>query len=467
MQSFDFLILGAGASAFAAAIKANELGTKTAMVKGPLPLGGTCVNVGCVPSKSLVRAAELVHLARTNPRPGVELSLSRFDFAEVIRSEQRLVEALRHKKYELVMEQVPSVTVFEGNAEFLDGHRVRVGPEELRAERILIATGSTALPPPVPGLAEAGYLTHITALATEHLPGSLLVLGGGAVGLEFAQIYARFGTKVTLAVRGKRLFTNTEPELSHRLEQIFLEEGISVLKEAEAIRVDARGDQKVVAIRSPAGERTFEFDHILVATGKTPNSESLKLGRAGVEVNARRAVVTTPTYQTSAPHIYATGDVTNLPRRLETTAGREGSFAAENALRGTSKAIDYTTVPWTVFTDPQLAGIGLLDSEVAAQGLSCTCNTISFDHVAKAHILGDTRGISKMIADRKTGRIVGVHILGSNAGETINQAELILKNKMTIEQILGTLPVFPTLSESLKINALSLVTDVSKLSCCV
>lgn len=467
MKTFDFLILGAGASAFAAAIKANELGAKTAMVRGPLPLGGTCVNVGCVPSKSLVRAAEIVHLARTNPQAGVELSVSRFDFGEVIRGERKLVEALRHKKYELVMEQASNVTVYDGTAEFLDGHRVRVGAEELRAEHILIATGSTAVSPSVPGLTEAGYLTHITALSSEHLPDSLLVLGGGPVGLEFAQIYSRFGAKVTLAIKDRALFPRTEPELSRRLEEIFVDEGITVLKGAEAIRVERQGNRKVVTLRSPAGEQTVEVEEILVATGKKPNTESLQLSKAGVKVDARDAVVTSPTYQTSAPHIYAAGDVTNLPKRLETTAGREGSFAAENALRGTAKTIDYETVPWTVFTDPQVAGVGLLDAETAAHGLSCTCNTISFEHVAKAHILGDTRGISKMVADRKTNRIVGVHVLASNAGDIISQAELILKNKMTVEQVLETLPVFPTLSESLKINALSLVTDVSKLSCCV
>lgn len=467
MKSFDFLILGAGASAFAAAIKANDLGAKTAMVRGPLPLGGTCVNVGCVPSKSLVRAAELIHLARTNPRPGVELSVSRFDFGEVIRSERQLVEALRHKKYELVMRRLRASTVFDGVAEFLDGHRVSIGAEELRAEHILIATGSTAMPPPAFGLVEAGFLTHITALASKYLPKSLLVLGGGPVGLEFAQIYARFGVKVTLAVRGRRLFSHTEPELSHRLEEIFEEEGITVLKETEAIRVDRQGNLKVVTLRGPAAEQDVEVEEILVATGKTPNTEHLKLDRAGVKVDGRGAIVTSPTYQTSLPHIYAAGDVTNLPRRLETTAGREGSFAAENALQGTTKTIDYRTVPWTVFTDPQLAGVGLLDSEVSRHGLSCTCNTISFEHVAKAHILGDTRGMSKMVMDRKTNRIVGIHVLAQNAGDLISQAELILKNQMTVEQVLETLPVFPTLSESLKLNAMSLVTDVSKLSCCV
>lgn len=467
MDTFDFLILGAGASAFAAAIKANELGAKTAMVKGPLPLGGTCVNVGCVPSKALVRAAELVHLARSSRRPGVELAVSRFDFAEVIRGERELVEALRHQKYELVMEQASNVTVLEGAAEFLDQRRVRVGAEELKAERTLIATGSTAVPPPVPGLIEAGFLTHITALSSEHLPKSMLVIGGGPVGLEFAQIFSRFGTKVTLAVKDRRLFSRTEPELSQRLEEVFVGEGITVLKESEAVSVERRGNLKVVRLRGRAGEHTVEVEEILVATGKKANTKSLKLDQAGVNVDARHAVATSPTFQTSTSHIFAAGDVTNLPNRLETTAGREGSFAAENALRGTSKMIDYQTVPWTVFTDPQLSGVGLLDEETAKHGLSCTCNTISFEHIAKAHILGDTRGISKMVADRKTSRIVGVHILAPNAGDIINSAELILKNNMRIEQVLDTMPIFPTLSESLKINALSLVTDVSKLSCCV
>ncbi len=467
MDAFDFLILGAGASAFAAAIKANRLGAKTAMVRGPLPLGGTCVNVGCVPSKSLVQAAELVHLARTNPRPGVRLSLAELDFAEVIRSERRLVEKLRKQKYELVVQEAPNVTVLEGTAEFLDQHRVRVGKREIRAESILIATGSTAVPPPVPGLVEAGFLTHITALSAEHLPESLLVLGGGPVGLEFAQLYGRFGATVTLAVKDRRLFARTEPELSRRLEEIFVEEGVTVLKGAEVVRVERWGHRKVVTLRGRAGEQTVEVEEILVATGKRPNTESLKLDLAGVRVDERSAVITSKSYQTSRPHIFAAGDVTNLPRRLEPTAGKEGSLAAENALNGTGHTIDYQTVPWTVFTDPQLAGVGLLDAETSQYGLSCTCNTISFEHVAKAHILGDTRGISKMVADRESGRIVGVHVLAPNAGDIISTAELILKNQMTVEQVLDTLPVFPTLSEVLKINALSLVTDVSKLSCCV
>lgn len=184
-------------------------------------------------------------------------------------------------------------------------------------------------------------------------------------------------------------------------------------------------------------------------------------------MDGRGAVVVSPTLQTNVPHIFAAGDVANLPKRLEATAGREGTLAAENALNGATHALDYQTVPWTVFTDPQLAGVGLLDAEVGEHGLSCTCNTVSFDQVAKAHILGDTRGLIKMVMDRKSRRIVGVHLLAENAGDFIGQAELVLKHRLTVDDLLATLPVFPTLSESLRIGALSLVTDISKLSCCV
>ncbi len=246
MDRFDFIILGAGASAFAAAIKANELGALTAMVRGPLPIGGTCVNVGCVPSKSLVRAAELAHLARTNPARGVRLSLAGVDFAEAIRAERELVGALRQKKYEAVVSELPNVTVLEGTASFTGAKEVRVGTRTLTAERFLVATGSTALPPPIPGLSEAGYLTHITALGSEHLPKSLLILGDGPVGLEFAQIYARFGSTVTLVTPHRRMFPRTEPELSRRLEEVFVEEGITVIKNASATSLSTSIEEHVL-----------------------------------------------------------------------------------------------------------------------------------------------------------------------------------------------------------------------------
>ncbi len=467
MDTFDFLILGGGASAFAAAIKADELGARTVMVQGPLPIGGTCVNVGCVPSKALVHAAAVVHQARRNATPGVRLRLGSIDFPAVIRAEQELVRKLRGKKYETVLEALPHITRLEGTARFVDPHTIEVGKQSVWAERVLIAAGSTARPPAIPGLAEAGFLTHISALSLDRLPMSLAVLGGGPVGLEFAQIFARFGSQVTLIVKDRRLFARTEPELSQALEEVFREEGITVLRNSRVEGIEAREGLKVLNVEGGSGRSKVKVEEILVATGKTPNTKDLDLTRAGAEVDGRGAVVVSPMLQTTVPHIFAAGDVASLPKRLEPTAGREGTLAAENALNGATHTLDYQTVPWAVFTDPQLAGVGLLDAEVGSHGLSCTCNTVSFEQVAKAHILGDTRGLIKMVMDQTSRRIVGVHLLAENAGDIIGQAEFVLKHGLTVDDILATLPVFPTLSESLRIGALSLVTDISKLSCCV
>lgn len=467
MERFDFIILGAGAAAFAGAIKANELGAKTAMIRGPLPVGGTCVNVGCVPSKDLINAAKVAFEARHRKTPGVHVSLQAIDFPEIVRAERHLVAALRRQKYEKVLAQLPHVTLIEGEARFTNEKEVVAGKRTLTAPRFLIATGSTVHSPPIEGLAEVGYLTHVSALTSDRLPESLVVIGGGPLGLEFAQLYARFGSKVTLLVKDEQLFPRSEPELSRALEAIFTEEGIIVEKGVRVTKVEQRGTRKVLTVSGRQAESYVEVEEILLATGKTPNTKGLGLESVDVALDERGRIIVSPTLKASVPSIFAAGDVTNLPLRLEPTAGREGSLAAENALRGTKRSIDYRTVPWTVFTDPQLAGVGLLDAEVSTYGLSCTCNTVSFSEVAKAHILGDTRGIIKTVMDRKTRQVVGVHLLAENAGDLIGQAELILKNKMTVDEILETLPVFPTLSESIKIGALSLVMDISKLSCCV
>ncbi|MCH7492952.1 mercury(II) reductase [Patescibacteria group bacterium] len=467
MKKFDFIIIGGGAAAFAAAIKANELGATTAMIQGPLPLGGTCVNVGCVPSKSLVHAAELVHATKKIHPGGIKLSLESFDFAKVIKDELDLVAALRKQKYEEVLSNLPQVTLIEGIAKFVNPNEIKVGKDILSAKKFLIATGTTALAPKIPGLAKAGYLTHVPAISRQILPKSLLVLGSGAVGLEFSQIFARFGSAVTLVARGESLYKNTEPELNKALEQVFADEKIKVLKNTVAVKVEVKNKLKVVTLKTGDQERTISVEDILVATGKTPNTSTLGLDNIGVELDKKGAVVASPTFQTSADHIYVAGDVSSLPMRLETTAGKEGSLSAQNALQGTKHTIDYLSVPWTVFTAPQLAGVGLLDEDTSKHGLSCTCNTVSFKHLAKAQILGDTRGVIKMVMDRQSRRIVGVHILADNAGDIIGQAALVIKNKMTVDEVLETMPVFPTLSESIKIGAISLVTDISKVSCCI
>jgi mercuric reductase len=457
--------LGGGATAFAAAIRADEIGADTVLINEGLPLGGTCVNVGCVPSKALLHAGEMLHRSSHHGIPGLRIDVGGFSFREVVKDELDLVARLRTAKYEKVLSALKHARHVKGRGRFLDAHTVEVAGERIRAKNFLIATGSIAEGLPVPGLKEAGFLTHVEALKLERRPKSLIVIGGGPLGLEFAQMFARFGTKVTVFEYLDRIMASAEPELSARLTEILALEGIAIHTSARLKEVRA-GREKTIVFERDGQEFTASAEEILVAAGKTPNTDGLGLEAVGVEVNGKKAVVVKQDYSTSTPHIYAAGDVAALPLRFETTAGKEGTYVAENALRGQKKSIDYATVPWTVFTDPELAGVGPTDAEAVKQGIACTCRTIEFEHVPKAHIVKDTRGLIKMVIERGSRRIIGIHILAPRAGDLIAAAMYVVRARMTIDDVIDSVPMFPTLSEAIKIAAQSFDTDVRTLSCC-
>ncbi|MBI2588907.1 mercury(II) reductase [Candidatus Saccharibacteria bacterium] len=467
MSNFDLVIIGGGAGAFAAAIKANELGAKTAFVNDGLPLGGTCVNVGCVPSKTLLHAAELVYTAKHHGVPGIKLAVKATDYAAVVADELALVEKLRTEKYEQVLRDLGNVTYIKGKASFVSSNQIKVGEQNLETAKFIIATGSTATLPKIEGLAEAGYITHIEAMRLNTIPKRLAVIGAGPVGLELAQLYARFGSQVTILQRATSVMPNAEPVLTQQLSQILGSEGINIKTGVKVTKVTTENGRKTVFYNDTSGEHPIDVDEILLAAGKTPNTAELNLVVAGIQVDDKQAIVTQPTLQTSQPHIYAAGDVTNLPLRLETTAGREGTYAVENALNGSGKFIDYNIVPYAVFTDPQLASVGYTEDRQMAELKVCACRTVTFDKLPKALITKRTEGVIKMAIHPQTKVIMGVHILAPNAGDLIAQAMVLIKNKNTIDDLTNMLPVFPTMSEAIKLVAMSFTQDVSKLSCCI
>lgn len=469
MNEYDLIIIGGGAGAFAAAIKANELGAKTLMVNKGLPLGGTCVNVGCVPSKTLLWAGEVMYLAKNHGIPGVELEIKNFDFAQVVQHELDLVEKLRDEKYEKVLSQLENVTYLEGQAMFISPNEIEVDKQKYTAKKIIIAAGSTATVPPIEGIREVGYITHIEALKLKQQPKELIVVGAGPVGLEFAQMYARFGTKVTILHRGSSIFSPGEEELTSRLAEILAKEGITIKTNVQVQKAYKEGGKKILVYREAdlSAETLVKADEILLATGKTPNTQDLALDKADVEIDEKQAIKVNQHFQTSQSYIFAVGDITSLPIRQETTAGREGTFAAENALENKQNSIDYTSVPWTIFTDPQLAGVGFTEEEQMKKFGTCMCKTVSFKDVPKALIINRTEGLIKMAIHPETRQIMGVHILAPNAGELIAEAMTLIKNKNTIDDVENSIPMFPTLSESIKIAALSFTKDISKLSCCI
>ncbi len=466
MKEHDLIIIGGGAGAFAAAIKANKLGAKTLMVNKGLPLGGTCVNVGCVPSKTLLWAGEVMHLAKNHHIPGIDIEVKNFDFATLVRYELDLVTKLRDEKYQKVLSQLENVTHIEGKASFLSPSEIEVNGQRYQAKKFIIAAGSTATVPPIENIREVGFITHVEALQLKQQPRELIIIGAGAVGLEFAQMYARFGTKVTILHKGSSIFRGEE-ELITRLAETLTDEGIIIKTSAQVKSARKEGDIKIVSYSIDGKEEEVSGDEILLAVGKTPNTQRLGIDKAGVAVDEKQAIIVNPQFQTSRSHIYAVGDITNAPLRLEPTAGREGTLATENALGNTQNTIDYNTVPWTIFTDPQLAGVGFTEDEQMKQFGTCMCKTVSFKDVPKALIMNRTEGLIKMAIHPDTKQIMGVHILAPNAGELIAEAMMLIKNKNTIDDVINSLPMFPTLSESLKIVALSFTSDISKLSCCV
>ncbi|TAK04175.1 mercury(II) reductase [Patescibacteria group bacterium] len=467
MQKFDLIIIGGGAGAFAAAIRANELGAKTALVNSGLPLGGTCVNVGCVPSKTLLYAGEILHHAKHHGVAGVEIEVKNFDFQKVVQDELSLVEKLRQEKYEKVLKNLEHVTAIEGRAKFVSQNEIEVNGEKLSAEKFIIAAGSTATVPTIEGINGAGFITHIEALKLEKQPKELIVVGAGPLGLEFAQMFSRFGTKVTILQRGASIFPPAEKILTDRLQQILEKEGIIIKTNAEVKSARKESDKKVVSYTVGGKPEEISADEILLAAGKIPNTQGIGLDVAGVEIDKKQAITVDQRFKTSNPNVFAVGDVTNGPLRLEPTAGREGTLAAENALKGTTLSIDYNTVPYTIFTDPQLAGVGLTEDEQMRQMGVCACRTVSFEDVPKAIIMHRTEGLIKMAIHPQTKQIMGVHILAPNAGELIAEAMMLVKNKNTIDDVVNSLPMFPTLSEAIKIAALSFTKDISKLSCCI
>ncbi len=373
MKKFDLIIIGGGAGAFAAAIRANELKVKAAIINAGLPLGGTCVNVGCLPSKILLHASEVLRMAKNHNIGGIEFEVKKFDFNKVVKDEMAMVELSRKNKYEKVLVNLEHITFIGGYAKFTGKKEIEVGGEKFSAEKFIIAAGSTAVIPPIKNIKEVGYLTHIEALRLKKQPKELVVIGAGPVGLEFAQMYSGFGTKVAILQRDKSIFGNSEPELIARLAEILRGEDIIIKTGVDIKSARKENGKKIITFEIGGKQDEISADEILLAAGKMPNIGGLELKNAGVKVNSRNAIMADKFFQTNKPYIFAIGDVSNAPLRLETTAGHEGTLVVENIISGAKNSIDYDSVPYAIFTDPQLASVGWTEERQIKETGSCAC----------------------------------------------------------------------------------------------
>ncbi|MHA1803701.1 MAG: mercury(II) reductase [Promethearchaeota archaeon] len=461
---YEIIIIGGGAAGFAAAMKLNELKIRSLLINDDIVgIGGTCVNVGCVPTKYLLNIARIVY-DNNHPRfLGLNTSSS-FDFAQIMKGKERLVAYLREQKYKKILENLEHVEYLNGKARFISPEKILIGKTTYSAKNFIIAMGSSTYIPPIQGLEDVNYLTNISALQLKKIPASILILGGGALGLEFAQLFSRFGSRVILLEALPNIISNEEPEISNLLYQYLVEEGIDIHLNCTVNEINEIGGEINAECLIRRESETLKAEKILIASGRTANINDLGLEKLNLKIGKKGEIIVDK-QMWAGDNIWAAGDVTGEPI-LETIAAREGMIAAHNIVSELKIEMNYDVIPHAIFTDPQVGSVGLTDLEANERGFKCKCNTIPIELVPKARIMGKTKGAIKMVINRETEEILGVHILSSNASNIIHEGAMILKNKMKLDDVINTIHVFPTLSEQIKLAAQSFKRDISKMTCC-
>lgn len=457
-------VIGSGGGAMAAALKAAELGAQVTLIERGV-IGGTCVNIGCVPSKIFIRAAHVAHLRRSSPfDPGLSATAPTVRRSLLLRQQQARVNELRHAKYENILAENASITVVHGTAVFRDAAALTValadgGAQVVHFDRCVIATGASPAVPPIPGLSETPFWTSTDALASDVIPARLAVLGSSVVAVELAQAFARLGSHVTILARSTLLFRE-DPLLGEELAAAFRAEGIDVRTQTSVRQVSVRDG----CFRIETSAESVEAEQLLVATGRTPNTTDLGLDRLGLVTDERGAIVVDDQMRTSIPHVYAVGDCTTQPPFVYVAAAA-GTRAAVNLMGGQAR-LDLSTMPAVIFTDPQVATVGLSEDAARLTGVETESRTLSLEHVPRALVNFDTRGAIKLVAEAGTGRLLGVQVISSDAGEIIQTAALAIRARMTVPELADQLFPYLTMVEGLKLAAQTFTKDVSQLSCC-
>lgn len=461
---YDLAIIGNGSAAFSAAITAAELGAQVAVV-GDGIIGGTCVNVGCVPSKAMIRATEALHHANvaSSKFAGVEASGKVVDWGALVQQKDDLVNSLREAKYADVLPSYNNIAYIQGRAKLAAGG-VQIDGKIIVANKVLIATGTRPSVPAIAGMPDVPYLTSTTALELKELPKSLLVLGGGYIGVELAQMFARAGVAVMLAFRS-RLLPEAEPEIGEALAGYLMREGVQVLGGVSYGDIRQTAEGIALSVEVEGQSRTLEAERVLITTGRTPNSEGLDLAELGVDVSSAGAIVTDDRMRTTREGVYAAGDVTGRDQFVY-MAAYGAKLAAKNALNSDSLAYDNRAMPAVVFTDPQVGSVGLTEAAARAAGYQVRTSILTLDHLPRALAARDTRGLIKLVADGASRKLLGAHILAPEGADSIQTAAMAIRCGLTIDDLADAIFPYLTTVEGLKLAAQTFDRDVSKLSCC-
>lgn len=442
----DFLVIGAGAAGSTAAAEARALGARVAMVER-WKVGGTCLNAGCDPTKALVRAARVLHEARHAGLFGIAIDGIEVDWPGVVARVEQVIDTIRGGDGDQNIRD-SGVDLRKGEASFRGPGEVEVNGDVIRAESILLATGVRPVIPDVPGLRETGYITNVEAVTLARLPSSLAIIGAGVIAVEFAHIFARFGVEVTIIGRNPRFLPNEEPELAAMLREVLVGEGIAVETGISLKQVSRRGKRKRLCLQREDGERIdLDVDEILVAAGRAPNIDDLRPELAGVEVSPA-GIIVDPFMRTSADRVWAAGDCVAGAPRYTPIADHQGRIAVHNALgRAPRLAVSEAVVPVAIFTDPELGRVGLTEAQARQAGYAVQTADVPIRDLARGVITGETAGIVKLVADERSGKLLGGSVLAANGGELLGEIALTVRLELDVSAICKTMHAYPTFSE--------------------
>jgi dihydrolipoamide dehydrogenase len=449
ISSFDLVIIGSGPGGYVAALRAGQLGLKTACVEKDPKLGGTCLNVGCIPSKALLHSSEIYwKLSQEGKQEGILFDKLGFDFSIAMQRKQKIVAGFNDGVAMLFKKN--KVTRLQGEAHFLSERQIQVGDQTIEAKFFIIATGSESIALPFLPFDERQVLSSTGALALEAPPRSLLVIGAGIIGVELGSVYARLGTKVTFIEFLDRICSTHDESLSKALQEALTQQGLTFHLSSKVTQGQVTPSQVTLKV----GEETFQAEKVLVAIGRRPYTRGLNLEAIGIQLSPKGFIPIDGFFRTIHPHIFAIGDVVDGPM-LAHKASEEGVVVTE-LIAGHRSSIEYMAIPNVIYTYPEVASVGFMEAEAKSYGLAIKVGTFFLKANSRARCTGETEGFVKIIAEAATDRIIGVHIISAHASELIAEGALAIQNKLTASDIIATIHAHPTLSESTKEAALDI-----------
>ena len=443
-MKFDAIAIGAGQAAKPLSYALADLGWKVAFVERA-ELGGSCVNTGCTPTKTMVASAQVAHYARDASRWGVRANEVSVDLPAIVERKNKIVLGFRDA-IQKGIDRRPNIRLVRGHARFIGPNQIQVGNETFESEKIFIDTGTRPQIPKIPGIDSVPFLTNVSIMDLQEVPKHLLILGGGYIGLEFGQMFRRFGSQVTIVHSGAQLMPAEDEDIARELQKALEAEGISFQLASRTTRIENRGDEIILTANTPHGQQTIEGSHLLVATGRSPNTDDLGLDKAGIATNDHGYIKTNGRMETGAAGVWALGDVKGGPAFTHISYN-DFQIVYANLVEGKNQTIENRYLPYALFTDPQLGRVGITEREARALGKKCKIGSFPLSSVARAIEKAETAGLMKIVVDAATDRILGATILSSEGAELVQILGAMILANAPYTVLKGAVSIHPTLAE--------------------